>query len=443
MTHLDFVSAPPSVDSKRAVLHNASMKLLPLLLAAALSGCATKALHSSGGPGSPNAAGSKSTAADTRAGGAAGAGASSASTAGDSSAQADGRAGQVEGANGASAQGAGGQNAPGSDTAAGSSSSNDGAGADGKSHGAGGQSSAFADGGTGVDGGTDTTGGTAAQSADGTSGTGAGATAAGNADGTSGQSADGTSGAGAGGPNGAGGVAAAGTAGAGTAGAAAAEAGAAGEGGAGAEGVSANASNAGAGGPGGAGGDASGVAGTGEGADGNSASGIAGAESAGGDSRVASIDVPSGNVKVDEDYRPQTLNGMLPLVLGVNEDGRFDFDQYALRPEVKKALDNLADQLKSAEYDRLDILGYTDRIGTTEYNKRLSELRAWSVAQYLIGQGVPENKIRYEGRGDKNPITQPDECTGLARGELITCLQKDRRVEIEASIHRKHATVIQ
>ncbi|HYL19904.1 MAG TPA: OmpA family protein, partial [Burkholderiales bacterium] len=214
---------------------------------------------------------------------------------------------------------------------------------------------------------------------------------------------------------------------------------------AGAEGMSASSSNAGAGGPGpnAAGGDASGVAGTGEGADGNSASGMSGAENAGGDSRVASIDVPSGNVKVDEDYRPQTLNGMLPLVLGVNEDGRFDFDQYALRPEVKKALDNLADQLKSAEYDRLDILGYTDRIGTTEYNKRLSELRAWSVAQYLIGHGVPENKIRYEGRGDKNPITQPDECTGLARTELITCLQKDRRVEIEASIHRKHATVIQ
>jgi outer membrane protein OmpA-like peptidoglycan-associated protein len=433
MTDLDFVPAPPSIHSKRAMLHNASMKLLPLLIAAALSGCATKALHSSGGPGSPNAAGSKSAAADSRAAGAAGA--SSDSTAGDMSAQPGGPAGQVEGANGASAQGAGGQNGTGSDTAAGSSSASDGTTAGAKSGGAGGQSSAFADGGTGVDGGTDTTGGTAAQSADGTSGTGAGGTAERNADGTSGQSADGTSGAGAGGPNGAGGVAGAGTAGAG----------AAGEGAAGAEGMSANASNAGTGGPGtnGAGGDASGVAGTGEGADGNSASGMAGAESAGGDSRVASIDVPSGNVKVDEDYRPQTLNGMLPLVLGVNEDGRFDFDQYALRPEVKKALDNLADQLKSAEYDRLDILGYTDRIGTTEYNKRLSELRAWSVAQYLIAQGVPENKIRYEGRGDKNPITQPDECTGLARGELITCLQKDRRVEIEASIHRKHATVIQ
>ena len=162
-----------------------------------------------------------------------------------------------------------------------------------------------------------------------------------------------------------------------------------------------------------------------------------------GDGRVAAIDVPSGKVKVDEEYRPQTLGGALPLVLGVNEEGRFDFDQYALRPEVQHILDDLAAKLKTAEYDRLDIVGYTDRIGTTDYNRRLSELRAYAVAQYLMGKGVPQNKIHYEGRGEKNPLTPSVDCQGLAREELITCLQKDRRVEIEASIHRKHATVVQ
>jgi outer membrane protein OmpA-like peptidoglycan-associated protein len=162
-----------------------------------------------------------------------------------------------------------------------------------------------------------------------------------------------------------------------------------------------------------------------------------------GDGRIAAIDVPSGKVKVDEEYRPQTLGGALPLILGVNEEGRFDFDQYSLRPEVKHILDDLAAKLKSAEYDRLDIVGYTDRIGTTDYNRRLSELRAYAVAQYLMGKGVPQNKIHYEGRGERNPLTPSADCQGLAREDLITCLQKDRRVEIEASIHRKHATVVQ
>jgi len=184
-------------------------------------------------------------------------------------------------------------------------------------------------------------------------------------------------------------------------------------------------------------GDVAGTSGVSAGAGGDTAAALEG------DGRVAAIDVPSGKVKVDEEYRPQTLGGALPLILGVNEEGRFDFDQYSLRPEVKHILDDLAAKLKTAEYDRLDIVGYTDRIGTTDYNRRLSELRAYAVAQYLMGKGVPQNKIHYEGRGDKNPLTPSADCQGMAREDLITCLQKDRRVEIEASIHRKHATVVQ
>ena len=168
-----------------------------------------------------------------------------------------------------------------------------------------------------------------------------------------------------------------------------------------------------------------------------------GADDEDSDSQVAAVEVTKGNVQVNDDYQPLTLGGALPVVLGVNEEGRFDFDEYALRPDVRAVLDSLSETLKTAEYDRLDILGYTDRIGAADYNRRLSELRAYAVAQYLIRRGVPEYKIRYEGRGDADPVTRAGECQGLARDELIPCLQKDRRVEIEASIHRKRATVVQ
>ena len=121
----------------------------------------------------------------------------------------------------------------------------------------------------------------------------------------------------------------------------------------------------------------------------------------------------------------------------------FDFDKSTLKlPQPK--LDEIAEAMvRNPGIDHVAVTGYTDRIGTRDYNKRLSELRAWSVAQYLIQRGVPENKVFYEGRGDKDPVTRNDECTGLGRPELITCLQKDRRVEVEASIRRKHATVTQ
>jgi outer membrane protein OmpA-like peptidoglycan-associated protein len=156
---------------------------------------------------------------------------------------------------------------------------------------------------------------------------------------------------------------------------------------------------------------------------------------------VGMVDAPGSAVRVDEEVTAQTLGGMLPLVLGVDEQGEFDFDQAVLRPEVKSVLDDLATKLADAEYDRLDIVGYTDRIGSQDYNQGLSERRAWAVARYLRDKGVPLDKLRVEGRGERETMLQEGECADQARDQLITCLQRDRRVQIEASIRRSTARV--
>jgi outer membrane protein OmpA-like peptidoglycan-associated protein len=156
---------------------------------------------------------------------------------------------------------------------------------------------------------------------------------------------------------------------------------------------------------------------------------------------VGMVDAPGRNVQVEEQVTPQTLGGMLPMTIGVDEEGQFDFDQAVLRPEVKQVLDELVARLRDAEWDRLDLIGYTDRIGTTEYNQQLSERRAWAVARYLVDQGVPLNKIKVEGRGERESLVGEEECTSLTREELIACLQKDRRVSIEASIRKTQANV--
>jgi outer membrane protein OmpA-like peptidoglycan-associated protein len=156
---------------------------------------------------------------------------------------------------------------------------------------------------------------------------------------------------------------------------------------------------------------------------------------------VGMVDAPGRNVQVEEQVTPQTLGGMLPMTIGVDEEGQFDFDQAVLRPEVKQVLDELVARLRDAEWDRLDLIGYTDRIGTTEYNQQLSERRAWAVARYLVDQGVPLNKIKVEGRGERESLVGEEECTSLTRDALIACLQKDRRVSIEASIRKTQANV--
>ena len=88
---------------------------------------------------------------------------------------------------------------------------------------------------------------------------------------------------------------------------------------------------------------------------------------------------------------------------------------------------------RASEY-RIIVHGYTDRIGTDEYNQQLSEKRAWAVAGYLMDKGVPPYKLTVVGRGKIAPLSTPEECKGLKRDALIDCLQRDRRVEVVATL---------
>jgi OOP family OmpA-OmpF porin len=150
--------------------------------------------------------------------------------------------------------------------------------------------------------------------------------------------------------------------------------------------------------------------------------------------RRGHVDTPGSHVDIAEDEKLETLGGMLPMAIGMDERGLFDFDRYLLRDEVKATLDVLAQKLNEAVYDRLVIYGYADRLGTTEYNKSLSEKRAWAVAGYLMDRGVPPHKLKVEGRGEQDSVTAVDACEGLTRTEQIECYQRDRRVEITATV---------
>jgi OOP family OmpA-OmpF porin len=111
----------------------------------------------------------------------------------------------------------------------------------------------------------------------------------------------------------------------------------------------------------------------------------------------------------------------------------FDFNKTQLRDEGKAKLDRLADELKDARYDTIVATGYTDRIGNRSYNQKLSEQRAESVRAYLVTKGIPSDRIRSEGKGESDPVTSADQCKDLKTTELASCLQADRRVEVEVN----------
>lgn len=76
----------------------------------------------------------------------------------------------------------------------------------------------------------------------------------------------------------------------------------------------------------------------------------------------------------------------------------------------------------------VDITGYADRLGSEQYNLRLSERRANAVRDYLVSRGIDGARLKAYGRGEANPVVN---CTERNRAALIKCLEPNRRVEVE------------
>ena len=66
----------------------------------------------------------------------------------------------------------------------------------------------------------------------------------------------------------------------------------------------------------------------------------------------------------------------------------YDFDKATLRPESKKALDEMAQMLKDNPHVAIEMASHTDRKGSDKYNEGLSQRRAQSVVDYLVAAGV-------------------------------------------------------
>jgi|KBSSwiStaDraftv2_1062776.scaffolds.fasta_scaffold79956_2 OOP family OmpA-OmpF porin len=110
----------------------------------------------------------------------------------------------------------------------------------------------------------------------------------------------------------------------------------------------------------------------------------------------------------------------------------FDFDKAVLKPEGKSAIDSeIISKLSGVQKLELVLVtGHTDRIGSQQYNQRLSERRADAVRDYLVSRGVPRDRIETLGMGKTQPVPGVV-CDQKALKALIACLAPNRRVEVE------------
>jgi len=109
-------------------------------------------------------------------------------------------------------------------------------------------------------------------------------------------------------------------------------------------------------------------------------------------------------------------------------DALFAFDSAELSDAGRRAVDGVLGQVQRAsEVQRIEVVGYTDRIGSASYNQTLSTRRAEAVRSALVEGGVASGTIRAEGRGAAEPLVQ---CDQRSQSALIACLAPNRRVQI-------------
>ncbi|MEA3277785.1 MAG: OmpA family protein [Pseudomonadota bacterium] len=110
----------------------------------------------------------------------------------------------------------------------------------------------------------------------------------------------------------------------------------------------------------------------------------------------------------------------------VNDE--FDFNKSTLKPEMKRALDDLARRVKATSgEEQLTIIGHTDSVGSEQYNYELGLRRAAASKNYLVNVGgLNPARIRTESAGERDPVATNETEQGRA---------KNRRIEVRAEIY--------
>jgi OOP family OmpA-OmpF porin len=85
-------------------------------------------------------------------------------------------------------------------------------------------------------------------------------------------------------------------------------------------------------------------------------------------------------------------------------DVLFDFDKSQIKPQAYPLLNEVVTVLDKNSDVKIRVDGYTDSIGTPQYNMKLSIRRAKAVVHYLEKHGISSDRLSFEGYGLTHPI---------------------------------------
>ena len=98
----------------------------------------------------------------------------------------------------------------------------------------------------------------------------------------------------------------------------------------------------------------------------------------------------------------------------------FEFDSTIIKHSSYEVLDKVAEVMNANPKIKLVIEGYTDTVGSDEYNDWLSGARTSAVKDYLVSRGVTSEYIKTFGHGKRKPLTNVDTPIGRACNRRVT-----------------------
>jgi outer membrane protein OmpA-like peptidoglycan-associated protein len=131
------------------------------------------------------------------------------------------------------------------------------------------------------------------------------------------------------------------------------------------------------------------------------------------------------------EFAPRAPAAPVSQVMRLSADALFAFDRGDvddLLPGGRADIRDIAAKLSATHFGRIEVRGYTDRLGSSAYNLQLSQRRADAVKAMLIQHGIPADRVDARGLGEQDPITHCAD--NQSHDSLVACLQPDRRVEI-------------
>jgi outer membrane protein OmpA-like peptidoglycan-associated protein len=114
-------------------------------------------------------------------------------------------------------------------------------------------------------------------------------------------------------------------------------------------------------------------------------------------------------------------------------DVLFGFDKYNLKPEAREKLARVSGILLAYPDLKVQVEGYTDNVGSEEYNQKLSNQRADTVHDFLVSQNVPAANVTAQGHGASDPVADNSTSSGRAQNRRVELIVTGAAIGIEGT----------